>query len=184
MNPTMMSLACLNLACLSLISISAQAADFQLTSADLVAEGQMAEHQVFNGFGCHGDNVAPALSWQGAPVGTQSFAVTMYDPDAPTGSGWWHWVVYNLPAKTTALPAGKPLPASASQGRTDFGTPGYGGPCPPVGDAPHRYIFTVYALKVAQLHVAADATAAMVGFMINANKLASASLQARYARQH
>src|SRR6476620_10493079 len=103
--------------------------------------------------GGSGGNVSPALSWSHAPPGTQSFALLMHDPDAPTGSGWWHWVVYNLPASTTSLAAGagdptkKLLPPGVVQGRTDFGAPGYGGPCPPQGDKPHRYIFTVFALK-------------------------------------
>src|SRR5262245_41892497 len=91
------------------------------------------------------------------PITKESFAVTLYDPDAPTGSGWWHWVVYNIPGSTTSLPAGAGdpssglLPAGAAQGNTDFGTPGYGGPCPPQGDKPHRYIVTVFALDTDKL---------------------------------
>ena len=112
----------------------------------------------------------------------------MYDPDAPTGSGWWHWVVYNLPASATGLPEGagsadgKGLPAGAAQGRTDFGAPGFGGACPPAGDKPHRYVFTVYALKTDKLEVPADGSAALVGFMIHANQIGHASFTARYGR--
>jgi phosphatidylethanolamine-binding protein (PEBP) family uncharacterized protein len=112
---------------------AADAGKFTLTSTDLAAGGKIPESQVFNGFGCKGGNVSPALSWSGAPSGTQSFALLMHDPDAPTGSGWWHWVVYNIPATVSSLPAGagdvqkKLMPAAAVQGRTDFGTPGYGG---------------------------------------------------------
>jgi len=112
----------------------------------------------------------------------------VYDPDAPTGSGWWHWVVYNIPASASELPEGaggadgKGMPAGAAQGRTDFGAPGFGGACPPPGDKPHRYIFTVYALKTDKIDVPADATAALVGFMINANKLGKASFEAKYGR--
>ena len=161
---------------------------FALTSADLAPGARVGERYVFNGFGCSGQNVSPALAWSGAPAGTKSFAVTVYDPDAPTGSGWWHWVVYNIPAGTTELPAGAGagasagLPAGAVQGATDFGAAGYGGPCPPQGDAPHRYVFTVHALKVERLELPANATAAFIGFNLNANRLGSATFTARYGR--
>src|SRR6187200_448070 len=141
------------------------------------------------GFGCAGGNKSPHLKWSGAPAGTKSYAVTVYDPDAPTGSGWWHWVVYNIPASATELPEGaggtdgKGLPAGAAQGRTDFGSAGFGGACPPKGDKPHRYIFTVHALKTDKIEVPADASAALVGFMLNANRLAKASFEARYGRK-
>jgi len=116
---------------------------FKVSSTD-IKEGKLASAQVFNGMGCTGGNTSPALAWTGAPAAAKSFAVTIYDPDAPTGSGWWHWVVYNLPATTTSLPAGAGdasknlLPAGAVQGNTDFGAPGYGGACPPAGDKPHH----------------------------------------------
>ena len=161
---------------------------FSLASADLSRTAKIGERHVFNGFGCSGQNVSPALSWSGAPAGTKSFAVTVYDPDAPTGSGWWHWVLYNVPASVTSLAAGAgsttpaALPAGATQGTTDFGSKGYGGPCPPPGDKPHRYIFTVHALKVDRIEVPANATAALVGFELNANRLGSATFTARYGR--
>src|SRR6266571_4858543 len=104
----------------------------------------IAEAQVFKGFGCEGKNVSPSLAWRNAPAGTKSFAITVYDPDAPTGSGWWHWIVFDIPADVTSLPAGVGNPASgqtpkgAVQSKNDFGKPGYGGPCPPQGDKPHR----------------------------------------------
>lgn len=165
-----------------LLSTAAQAGDFTLTSPDLVEGRPMAERQVFNGFGCAGGNQAPSLAWTGVPEGTRSLAVTAYDPDAPTGSGWWHWVVFNLPAETRGLPSGVALPVEAVESRTDFGSPGYGGPCPPQGDGPHRYIFTVHALKVAALPLNADASAAMVGFFLNGNSLGKATLTATYER--
>jgi len=128
--------------------VSAQT--FTLKSADV--GGQATSKQVFKGFGCSGDNVSPQLSWSNAPKGTKSFAVTIHDPDAPTGSGWWHWVIFDIPAGVTELPTGagdlsKNLaPKGAVQSMTDFGRPGYGGPCPPKGDGPHAYVVTVYAL--------------------------------------
>jgi len=176
--------------CATLLALPllASAAGFELSSPDIAPGARLAEAQVFKGFGCDGGNRSPALNWHGAPAGTQGFAVTVYDPDAPTGSGWWHWVVYNLPAATTSLPAGagdtaKPmLPAGATQGRTDFGSTGFGGACPPPGDKPHRYIFTVHALGVPRLALPADASSAMVGYMIQANRLGSATLEATYGR--
>ena len=162
---------------------------FTLESTEVRHSGRMAEAQVYNGFGCNGGNVSPSLTWRDPPSGTKSFAVTMYDPDAPTGSGWWHWVVFNIPPSTTSLPAGAgdasgaKLPQGAIQGRTDFGSPGYGGPCPPQGDRPHRYVFTVHALKVDRIDADANASAAMVGFMLNANRLGKVTLTGTYGRK-
>ncbi len=163
------------------------AARFTLTSPDISPGKPLAERQVFDGFGCKGANISPALSWSHAPAGTKSFALLVHDPDAPTGSGWWHWVVYNIPANTTSLPAGAGdpqknlMPAGVVQGRTDFGTPGYGGPCPPPGK-PHHYYFRLYALKVAKLDAPADATAAFIGFNVNAQSIARAELMGVYGR--
>lgn len=140
------------------------------------------------GFGCRGGNKSPHLRWEGAPAETKSFAVLCFDPDAPTGSGFWHWVVVNIPPGTTemALDAGNPaagkLPAGALQVRTDFGKPGYGGPCPPEGDHPHRYLFTVFAVSEATLPVTADTSAAVVGFQLNFKSLAKATIMGLYKR--
>jgi Raf kinase inhibitor-like YbhB/YbcL family protein len=169
-------------------SVAAQGARrFTLTSPDLKPGAMIAVRHTADSFGCSGQNVSPALQWSGAPAGTKSFAVTAYDPDAPTGSGFWHWVVFNIPANTTSLPAGAgskggTLPAGATQGNTDVSQPGYLGPCPPAGDKPHRYIFTVYALKTAKLEIPANATGALVGFNIHGNQLGKATLTARYGR--
>jgi len=176
--------AALALAC----GTTASAAEFTLTSPQLTEGGSLGPAQVLEGFGCHGGNTSPALAWSGAPAGTRSFAVTVYDPDAPTGSGWWHWVVHGLPVSVTSLPAGAgatggpALPAPAVQGRTDFGPPGFGGACPPAGDAPHRYRFTVHALEVDHLELPADASPAMVAFFLTMNRLGQATLEARYGR--
>jgi Raf kinase inhibitor-like YbhB/YbcL family protein len=159
---------------------------FKVTAPDFVSKGRITLAHVFNGMGCAGQNISPALQWANAPAGTKSFAVTIYDPDAPTGSGWWHWVMYNIPASATGLAAGagngRNAPAGSAQGTTDFGTKGYGGPCPPVGDKPHHYHVTVFALKTDKLDVPGNATGAYVGFNLNANKLATARLTALYGR--
>lgn len=171
-----------------LLPLAAHADDFRAASPDVGGTKPIANKYVFNGFGCAGENISPAVVWQGAPKDTKSFAVTVYDPDAPTGSGWWHWLVINIPVDTHGLqpgagdPAAKKMPKGVVQTRTDFGKPGWGGPCPPMGDKPHRYIFTVHALKVEKLEVPEDATGALVGYMINANRIASASFAARYGR--
>ena len=162
-------------------------AAFTLTSPDLSDGGTIAAAQVFNDFGCKGGNVSPALAWSGAPPGTKSFALMVHDPDAPTGSGWWHWVVYNIPPGTTSLSAGAGdpkrnlMPGGTLQGRTDYGIIGYGGPCPPEGSA-HRYHFRLYALQVAKLEVPADATAALIDFNVRAQALGEATLTAVYGR--
>ncbi len=166
---------------------SAKAATFTLSSPDVANNATMTMKQVFNGFGCTGQNISPALNWSGAPAGTKSFAVTVYDPDAPTGSGWWHWMVYDIPATSSSIPAGagnagKGLPAGSQQGMTDFGAKNWGGPCPPPGDKPHHYIFTVFALKVAKLDVPATATSALIGYNLNGNALGKASFTALYGR--
>ncbi len=161
-------------------------AHFTVTAPDLISKGRITPTHVFNGMGCNGQNVSPAIQWANPPEGTKSFAVTMYDPDAPTGSGWWHWVMYNIPASTTGLTAGagnnRNAPRGSGQGATDFGSKGYGGPCPPVGDKPHHYHITVFALKTEKLDVPGNATAAYVGFNLNANKLATARVTGLYAR--
>jgi Raf kinase inhibitor-like YbhB/YbcL family protein len=174
---------------LTLLSLSwaSEAAEFTLTSSDIAEGKPMMSQQVFKGFGCDGGNVSPQLAWSGAPAGAKSFAITAYDPDAPTGSGWWHWTVVNLPVSTTVLPsgagsAGGKLPGGAVQGRTDFGQAGFGGACPPVGDKPHRYQFTVWALKIDKLSIDENSSGALVGFMLNANALAKAQLTATYGR--
>ncbi len=169
---------------------AAFAAGMKLTSAEITNGATIKNAQVFNSFTCTGDNISPSLSWTGAPKETKSFVITVYDPDAPTGSGWWHWVVINIPPSTTSIPknAGDPkanlLPAGALQTRTDFGAPGYGGPCPPKGDKPHHYHFTVFALDEDKLQFAQNdqASAALVGYELHFHTLAKASLIGRYSR--
>jgi Raf kinase inhibitor-like YbhB/YbcL family protein len=137
------------------------------------------------GFGCAGGNVSPELSWADPPLATRSFAVTCFDPDAPTGSGFWHWVIVNIPPDVTSLAAGASrggLPVGALETRTDFGQAGYGGPCPPEGDHPHRYLFTVHAVSLEALPVETDTSAAVVGFYLHFNTLEKASLMGLFKR--
>ncbi len=183
----MKALACLAPAMLA-TTIAGAAWGFEISSPDVAAGGTVPDKHVFNGFGCKGGNISPALTWKDAPEGTKSFAITMYDPDAPTGSGWWHWVMFDIPASVSELkanagnPRAKLAPKGAVQSMTDFGKTGYGGPCPPEGDKPHRYVFTIFALKVDKLPLDAKASGAMVGFYLNANAIDKASFEATYGR--
>lgn len=173
---------------IAVISTSAAAAPFRVTSSDVREGDSLATSQQFNGFGCRGGNVSPQLTWEHAPTGTRSFAVTAYDPDAPSGSGWWHWTVVNIPPTVSSLATGAgdknnaKLPAGAVQGRNDFGYAGFGGACPPPGDKPHRYHFTVWALNTATLPIDAQASGALVGFMLRSHAIASAQLTAMSGR--
>ncbi len=166
------------------------AAPFALTSTAFKAGGNIAQTNAGNIMGCTGDNKSPALEWKNPPAGTKSFALLVHDPDAPTGgSGFWHWLVYNIPADATSLvegagdPAGAGLPKGSVQGNTDTGKPGYVGPCPPPGSPKHHYNFVLYPLKVDKLEVPPGATAAIVGFTVNANVIGKpAKLTGVYAR--
>ncbi|MEM0992073.1 MAG: YbhB/YbcL family Raf kinase inhibitor-like protein [Bacteroidota bacterium] len=159
---------------------------FTLSSEDV--GGQASKTEEFNGFGCTGANQSPQLSWKNAPEGTKSFAITMYDPDAPTGSGWWHWLVFDVPADVMNLATGagnadlKLMPKGAIQSMTNYGTTGYGGPCPPENHGLHQYIITVHALKVEQLGLNANANPATVGYYLWNNTLAKASIVMYYQR--
>jgi Raf kinase inhibitor-like YbhB/YbcL family protein len=170
------------------LCVSGTASALSLSSPDVKDHGTVGMEQVFNTFTCTGKNISPALTWKGAPAATKSFAVTVYDPDAPTGSGWWHWVVFNIPPSVTSLPknAGDMkanlTPAGAIQGRTDFGGPGWGGPCPPKGDKPHHYTFTVYALDIDHIDADANTSAAFIGYNVHFHTLAKAKITATYGR--
>ncbi|MEW8028285.1 MAG: YbhB/YbcL family Raf kinase inhibitor-like protein [Candidatus Thiodiazotropha sp.] len=173
--------------CCALTSQLTLASDFIITSPQVTEGQRIGNEQVFNGFGCAGGNVSPEFHWRGAPKETKSFALTVYDPDAPTGSGWWHWVLFNIPSSATTLLKGAAshpdsLPTGTVQSRTDFGKPGYGGPCPPSGDKPHRYEITLYALKTDKLPLAQDASPAMVGFYLYQNLIKKTVLTAHYSR--
>ena len=163
-------------------------ADFRIWSDEFPANGFMARAHEFDqqAFGGAGENVSPALQWDAPPAETRSLALTVYDPDAPTGSGFWHWIVVNIPPDTRSLPrnAGKAdgslLPAGAVQLRNDYGTVGFGGAAPPRGDKAHRYIFRLHALKVANLPIDADTTNAVARFMTHLNEIDSATYTGLY----
>jgi len=163
-------------------------AEFILSSTNVKSGSPMALAQALDR--CNGQNVSPALNWSGEPKGTQSFALTMVDTDARNGRGWWHWIVFNIPASVHALAAGagsegsKDLPAGAIQGRNDFGFSHYGGPCPPVGDHAHHYEITIYALKAPSLPLGESASGAQIGASLDANVLASAKIVGRYGRSN
>ncbi len=148
---------------------------FTLTSTDLADGGTLPDAQVQAK-----GNTSPHLAWSGAPEGTKSFAITCFDPDAPTGSGFWHWTVANIPADVSEIPAGGPLPDGAVEGRTDFGEPGFGGAAPPPGHGPHRYVFTVFAVDVDRLDVTPENSGAVFGFNLHFHTLARASLTTTY----
>ncbi|MEO6353238.1 MAG: YbhB/YbcL family Raf kinase inhibitor-like protein [Burkholderiaceae bacterium] len=162
---------------------------FEITSADIAPNKPIPQKFAYNGFGCTGNNISPQLSWKNPPAGTKSFALLVDDPDAPNGgAGFWHWIVVNLPVSVVSLPQGagtaegKGLLEGAWQIPNDFGTPGWGGPCPPAGAAPHHYRFTVYALKVDKLDLPANATASLTGFQVNANAIGKATFTGLYGR--
>ncbi|HTB90934.1 MAG TPA: YbhB/YbcL family Raf kinase inhibitor-like protein [Steroidobacteraceae bacterium] len=167
----------------------ALAAEFQLTSTDIGQDVPLSQDFVFSGFGCTGGNQSPELRWNGAPAGTKSYAVALFDPDAMQGRGFWHWLMVNIPAGTTSLrrDAGKndgsKLPSGAAQIRNGFRVAGYSGSCPPPADEPHGYVMTVYALKVAVLEVPDDATSPMMLAVIEANTLGKASLTYHFGRK-
>jgi Raf kinase inhibitor-like YbhB/YbcL family protein len=150
---------------------------FTVTSEDVTDGVLMTGKHVYNSFGMSGDNISPQLSWSGFPAETKSFAITCYDPDAPTGSGFWHWLVIDVPASVTSLPAGAgggagSLPDGAFHVRNDYGTKDFGGAAPPQGDEPHRYVFAVHAVDSEKLGIDSEATPAVAGFNLRFHTIA------------
>lgn len=162
---------------------------FSLASTDIKQDATLDEAHRSGAMGVPGgEDVSPSLTWAGAPAGTKSFAVTVYDPDAPTGSGFWHWAVADIPATVTELPrgAGTPdstdLPPGAVTLTNDAGMQGYTGAAPPEGHGEHRYYFTVHAVDVESLSLPDGATPAFLGFNLFSHTLARATIMAVFER--
>ena len=172
---------------LLVLSGTAWADSFTLNSTDIVHGTFMKTAHEFQGFGCTGENRSPQLSWSGAPKGTKVFAVTAYDPDAPTGSGWWHWQLVNIPKNVSSLHAGSGdasknlMPKGSTHINNDYGIAGFGGACPPKGHGAHRYQFTVHALSQ-KLDLPENASGALAGYMIHAHSLDSSTIEVLYKR--
>lgn len=175
--PCVLAAACV------LLAGGAEAGAMTLTSASWPDGGRVPQRSAYDRAGCSGGNVSPQVAWAGAPPGTQSYALTVFDPDAPGGAGWWHWIVLNVPPAAAALAesagSGGSLPAGALQARTDWGVAGYGGPCPPRGST-HRYVVTIYALDIGR--ITAPRAGAELEAALRGHVLASATLVARYGR--
>ena len=168
---------------------TAYAGEFVLMSPDVGPDKPLAQEFVYDKFGCTGGNLSPALSWSDAPAGTKSYAVALFDPDAIRGRGFWHWLVVNLPASTTSLARnagkvdGSNLPIGAIQIKNGFRANGYSGSCPPPGEPPHGYTYTVYALRTEKVEVPADADSPTVLNLIKEKSLGSATLVYRFGRE-
>lgn len=175
-------------AAFAMMAVAGPAWAFEISSPVVGKDKKIPAKYTANAFGCNGSNASLPLVWKGVPAGTKSLALTIYDPDAPTGSGFWHWEVVNLPPTTTSLAEGAgaagnaALPAGAVQARNDAGSAAYFGPCPPQGDKPHRYVITVFAVKTDKLAVDQNASGAVVGFNLHFNTLAKASVTYTYGR--
>ncbi|MBC7428493.1 MAG: YbhB/YbcL family Raf kinase inhibitor-like protein [Bacteriovorax sp.] len=159
---------------------------FTAWSNSLKAGNTVPNKYIFSGMGCSGNNISPPLEWKDAPVNTKSFAVTVFDPDTPKIGGWWHWAVINIPANISVLPEGASnnnlLPAEAIEVETDFGEKHYAGPCPPQGDTPHHYVFTVYALKNKAVHLSPNSTPGSIRHDLEHAALAKSSFTVHYGR--
>ncbi|WP_432460338.1 YbhB/YbcL family Raf kinase inhibitor-like protein [Agarivorans sp. QJM3NY_25] len=166
----------------SLLSMSSQA--LQLSSPDIAEGKKMDAKFEYQGFGCNGGNQSPQLNWRDVPEGTKSFALTVYDPDAPTGSGWWHWIAIDIPASTRQLAAGVDIKKLGGlELNNDYGSASFGGACPPKGHGMHRYVFTLWALPTESLKLDVNASQAVAGYKLNASALAKAKLTATYVRE-
>lgn len=170
------------LSILSICSTLLLAEGLTLKSSSI--SGQLSDKQEFNGFGCTGSNISPQLSWKNVPQGTKSFAITVYDPDAPTGSGWWHWLVFDISTNTSFVKEGfgNKHNNKVIQSITNYGTNGFGGACPPKGSKAHKYEFTIYALDVETLGLSKETNPAIVGYYINNHLIEKSTITTYYKR--
>ncbi|MFT5702721.1 MAG: Raf kinase inhibitor-like YbhB/YbcL family protein [Rickettsiales bacterium] len=169
-------------------------AGMTISSPDFKQGETIPKNNVFNGFGCTGSNIFPRIEIKDIPLDAKSLAVTIYDPDAPTGSGWWHFIAYNIPTRTSSAILGnnninhikidniKDFVDGTSFGRNDYGTFDYGGPCPPKNHGVHRYVLTAYALGTERISLPGNSPAAMIGYNINANMIEKAAITSFYKR--
>ncbi len=160
---------------------------FTLYSPDIYNGKEILENQIYNGFGCNGKNISPKLVWKNEPAGTKSFAITIFDKDAETGSGWWHWILYNIPSNVFTIPADasedkKLLPKGAVQGLNDYGEKKFGGVCKTNGKK-HNYVITLYALNVEKLDLPKNASPAMVNYFLNLHKISTVEIKAFYTQR-
>lgn len=175
-------------ALLALAATPSEAAEMNLSSNAVLDGKPLPSQLAYDQKDCGGENTSPDLAWSGAPADTKSFAITVFDPDARSGKGWWHWLVFNIPHMVTHLPAGDgshksgSVPNGSVQSKNDFGNSGYGGPCPPPGSGMHHYIFTVYALDLDKIPLGADAAPAEVNAVLQQHALARAKLTGLYRR--
>jgi hypothetical protein len=157
----------------------------KLTSDTFESDATTPDSMVYRGFGLEGGNRSPHLRWSDVPEGTKSFALVLHDPDAPTSGGFYHWAMFDIPGDVRELQAGAGTRGGAGPailGHNDFGEKGYSGMCPPPGDPPHHYTFTVHALDVPSLGFDENATGALIEFAAGGHTLAKASLTGTYAR--
>jgi len=165
----------------------AESGGFRLAGAEWHDGGSVPQKNVYNGSGCGGANISPEFHWSNAPRGTKSFAITIFDPDAPAGGGWWHWIIFNIPGTVSELPAGagneasRRLPPAGFQCRNDYGELGYGGPCPPPGST-HRYLVKVYALSIEKLPFGSETPPGKMAKQIEAHSIGVAKLMVRLGR--
>lgn len=170
------------------VSVSVFSAPLTLTSQDIIQGEFMSKIHEFNGYNCSGGDLSPHLKWSDAPKGTKSFAITAYDPDTSSGSGWWHWQIINIPMTVMEMPTGAgskkntSTPIGSTQIENDFSIPAFSGACPPKGDGLHHYRFTIHALAVGKIELPENASGALAGYMINLHSIESSTIESLYQR--